>query len=205
MLKGMPDELKVWASHGDLSPSPPGFAVAATSNNAPVAVMEAPERGFYALLFHPEVAHTDRGKELLRNFASMSAAAPVTGRSGRSSTKQRRASRRRWGTAAWRAVCRAASTRRWPRRYPPRRRRSAAVHFRRQRPASPQRSAAGHGALQEVAMPVHHVDASTPFLDRSRASPTRAEAQDHRQDLHRCFHRQCAAGCGDSSSAQGTL
>ena len=43
--------------------------MAATSNNAPVAVMEAPEQGYYALLFHPEVAHTDRGKELLRNFA----------------------------------------------------------------------------------------------------------------------------------------
>ena len=52
MLKGMPDELKVWASHGDfVASAPPGFAVAATSNNAPVAVMEAPERGFYALLF----------------------------------------------------------------------------------------------------------------------------------------------------------
>ena len=70
MLKGMPDEMKVWASHGDfVAAAPPGFAVAATSNNAPVAVMEAPERGYYALLFHPEVAHTDRGKELLRNFA----------------------------------------------------------------------------------------------------------------------------------------
>jgi GMP synthase (glutamine-hydrolysing) len=70
MLKGIPDELKVWASHGDfVAAAPPGFAVAARSNNAPVAVMEAPERGYYALLFHPEVAHTDRGKELLRNFA----------------------------------------------------------------------------------------------------------------------------------------
>jgi len=70
MLKGMPEEMKVWASHGDfVATAPPGFAVAATSNNAPVAVMEAPERGYYALLFHPEVAHTDRGKELLRNFA----------------------------------------------------------------------------------------------------------------------------------------
>jgi GMP synthase (glutamine-hydrolysing) len=70
ILKGMPDEMKVWASHGDfVAAAPPGFAVAATSNNAPVAVMEAPERGYYALLFHPEVAHTDRGKELLRNFA----------------------------------------------------------------------------------------------------------------------------------------
>ena len=70
MLKGIPDELRVWASHGDfVASAPPGFAVAATSNNAPVAVMEAPEQGYYALLFHPEVAHTDRGRELLRNFA----------------------------------------------------------------------------------------------------------------------------------------
>ena len=70
MLKGMPDEMTVWASHGDfVATAPPGFSVAATSNNAPVAVMEAPERGYYALLFHPEVAHTDRGKQLLRNFA----------------------------------------------------------------------------------------------------------------------------------------
>ena len=70
MLKGMPDKLRVWASHGDfVATAPPGFAVAATSTNAPVAVMEAPDQGYYALLFHPEVAHTDRGKELLRNFA----------------------------------------------------------------------------------------------------------------------------------------
>ena len=70
MMKGIPDELRVWASHGDfVASAPPGFAVAATSNNAPVAVMEAPDQGYYALLFHPEVAHTDRGKELLRNFA----------------------------------------------------------------------------------------------------------------------------------------
>ncbi len=70
LLKGIPDELKVWASHGDfVATAPPGFTVAATSDNAPVAVMEAPEHGYYAMLFHPEVAHTDRGTELLRNFA----------------------------------------------------------------------------------------------------------------------------------------
>jgi len=70
LLKGIPDELKVWASHGDfVATAPPGFTVAATSNNAPVAVMEAPDRGYYAMLFHPEVAHTDRGTDLLRNFA----------------------------------------------------------------------------------------------------------------------------------------
>ncbi|MSO61586.1 MAG: glutamine-hydrolyzing GMP synthase [Acidobacteria bacterium] len=70
LLKGIPDQLKVWASHGDfVATAPPGFTVAATSNNAPVAVMEAADRGYYAMLFHPEVAHTDRGTELLLNFA----------------------------------------------------------------------------------------------------------------------------------------
>ncbi len=70
LLKGIPGELKVWASHGDfVATAPPGFTVAATSNNAPVAVMEAADRGYYAMLFHPEVAHTDRGSDLLRNFA----------------------------------------------------------------------------------------------------------------------------------------
>jgi GMP synthase (glutamine-hydrolysing) len=63
-------ELRVWASHGDfVSAAPPGFDVVATSANAPVAAMEAADRGLYALLFHPEVAHTERGKEILHNFA----------------------------------------------------------------------------------------------------------------------------------------
>lgn len=70
LLKGMPDQMRVWASHGDfVASAPSGFAVAATSNSAHVAVMESPDRGYYAMLFHPEVAHTDRGKDLLRNFA----------------------------------------------------------------------------------------------------------------------------------------
>jgi GMP synthase (glutamine-hydrolysing) len=70
MLQNVPGELRVWASHGDfVAAPPPGFAITATSANAPVAAMEAPDQGFYALLFHPEVAHTDRGSDLLRNFA----------------------------------------------------------------------------------------------------------------------------------------
>jgi GMP synthase (glutamine-hydrolysing) len=70
LFRELPSELRVWASHGDfVAAAPQGFAVAATSANAPVAAMEAPERGYYALLFHPEVAHTERGKEILRNFA----------------------------------------------------------------------------------------------------------------------------------------
>jgi GMP synthase (glutamine-hydrolysing) len=70
LFASVPGELRVWASHGDLVKSPPaGFAITATSANAPVAAMAAPERNMYALLFHPEVAHTDRGTDILRNFA----------------------------------------------------------------------------------------------------------------------------------------
>jgi GMP synthase (glutamine-hydrolysing) len=66
----IPRELRVWASHGDdVNAVPPGFHVAATSATAPIAAMEAPERDLYALLFHPEVAHTDHGLAILRNFA----------------------------------------------------------------------------------------------------------------------------------------
>jgi len=70
LLASVPGELRVWASHGDLvAAAPPGFSVTATSANAPVAAMADPDRRMYALLFHPEVAHTDRGTEILRNFA----------------------------------------------------------------------------------------------------------------------------------------
>jgi GMP synthase (glutamine-hydrolysing) len=66
----VPSTLRVWASHGDFVKSaPPGFQVTATSANAPVAAMVAEERRLYALLFHPEVAHTDHGLDILRNFA----------------------------------------------------------------------------------------------------------------------------------------
>jgi GMP synthase (glutamine-hydrolysing) len=67
---GTEEELRVWASHGDfVKAAPAGFAVTATSANAPVAAMAAPDRRMFALLFHPEVAHTDRGTDILRNFA----------------------------------------------------------------------------------------------------------------------------------------
>jgi GMP synthase (glutamine-hydrolysing) len=66
----VPSEIRVWASHGDFVATPPsGFEVVATSANAPVAAMANAERGLYALLFHPEVVHTDSGLEILRNFA----------------------------------------------------------------------------------------------------------------------------------------
>jgi GMP synthase (glutamine-hydrolysing) len=66
----VPGELRVWASHGDdVGAVPPGFSVAATSATAPIVAMEAPDRQLFALLFHPEVAHTDHGLTILRTFA----------------------------------------------------------------------------------------------------------------------------------------
>jgi GMP synthase (glutamine-hydrolysing) len=70
LFTSVPQQLRVWASHGDfVKAAPGGFEVTATSANAPVAAMAAPDRRLYALLFHPEVAHTDRGLDILRNFA----------------------------------------------------------------------------------------------------------------------------------------
>ncbi len=66
----VPDEIRVWASHGDfVAATPTGFSIVATSANAPIAAMADPSRALYAILFHPEVVHTERGLEILRNFA----------------------------------------------------------------------------------------------------------------------------------------
>jgi GMP synthase (glutamine-hydrolysing) len=70
LFASVPADLRVWASHGDfVKAAPAGFRVTATSANAPVAAMASVERRLYALLFHPEVAHTDHGVDILRNFA----------------------------------------------------------------------------------------------------------------------------------------
>jgi GMP synthase (glutamine-hydrolysing) len=61
--------LDVWMSHGDrVAAVPPGFAVIASSDNAPLAAMADESRGLYALQFHPEVTHTLQGGEILRRF-----------------------------------------------------------------------------------------------------------------------------------------
>ena len=59
----------VWMSHGDrVTILPEGFAVVATSENAPIAVIADEKRRFYAAQFHPEVVHTPQGAALIRNF-----------------------------------------------------------------------------------------------------------------------------------------
>jgi GMP synthase (glutamine-hydrolysing) len=70
LFAGVPEQVRVWASHGDFVAAPPaGFSVLATSANAPVAAMADIDRSLYALLFHPEVVHTEHGLDILRNFA----------------------------------------------------------------------------------------------------------------------------------------
>src|SRR5215212_7193147 len=65
ILASVGPELRVWASHGDfVKRAPAGFTVTATSANAPVAAMVDEDRRLYAILFHPEVAHTERGTEI---------------------------------------------------------------------------------------------------------------------------------------------
>jgi len=70
LFAGVPEAIRVWASHGDfVAAPPPGFTIAATSANAPVAAMANADRRLYALLFHPEVVHTESGLDIIRNFA----------------------------------------------------------------------------------------------------------------------------------------
>jgi GMP synthase (glutamine-hydrolysing) len=62
-------EQQVWMSHSDaIVAAPEGFRVTATTNDAPVAALEDRERGVYGVQFHPEVAHTERGQEILKHF-----------------------------------------------------------------------------------------------------------------------------------------
>jgi GMP synthase (glutamine-hydrolysing) len=60
---------QVWMSHGDhISAPPPGFRTVAVSEGAPFALIADDQRKFYGLMFHPEVAHTPHGAQLLKNF-----------------------------------------------------------------------------------------------------------------------------------------
>jgi len=70
LFHGLPPRLDVWMSHGDrVEALPPGFEPIATTPSAPFAAAEDRRRRFYAVQFHPEVVHTPRGKDVLRNFA----------------------------------------------------------------------------------------------------------------------------------------
>jgi GMP synthase (glutamine-hydrolysing) len=68
LFRELPESLNVWMSHADEATQlPSGFSVVARSSNALAAIEDEPRR-IWAVQFHPEVHHTKRGIDLLRNF-----------------------------------------------------------------------------------------------------------------------------------------
>jgi len=68
IFSGLPASMPVWMSHGDrITHLPPGFRSIAYSDNSPLAAMTN-DRGLIGIQFHPEVVHTQHGKQLLENF-----------------------------------------------------------------------------------------------------------------------------------------
>jgi GMP synthase (glutamine-hydrolysing) len=69
LFSEMPPEQIVWMSHNDSVTRPPdGFRTTASTATSPVAAFEDRTRGLYGVQFHPEVTHTPRGTDILKNF-----------------------------------------------------------------------------------------------------------------------------------------
>lgn len=69
LLKDIPERSNVWMSHGDsLKKLPDGFRVIARTNNAPICAVANESRKMFGVQFHPEVVHTENGRQLLSNF-----------------------------------------------------------------------------------------------------------------------------------------
>ncbi len=69
LFKDVHSKSVVWMSHGDrIAKLPKGFKATAFTDNSPVAAMENSIDKIYGLQFHPEVAHTQEGIKIIRNF-----------------------------------------------------------------------------------------------------------------------------------------
>jgi len=69
LFVALPEEQTAWMSHRDTVVEPPaGARIVATSEHTPVAAFEDPVRKRYGVQFHPEVAHTPYGQDVLKNF-----------------------------------------------------------------------------------------------------------------------------------------
>ena len=189
LFASLPDELRVWASHGDyVEAAPDGFAVVATSANAPVAAMQ--DR--LAPPLRPAVpsrsrAHRPRARD------------PAELRVRRLRLHRRLDDglvHRRGDGADPRAGGRGAGHLRAQRRrgldgrrgdHPSRHRRSAHVRVRRQRRAAPQRGDADPAPVRREAEAAARVRGRRRSVHRQarRRHRPRAQAQDHRADLHR--------------------
>jgi GMP synthase (glutamine-hydrolysing) len=78
LLAGLPEEQQVWMSHGDsVVRPPPGFRRTAATAATPVAAFEDAARGLFGVQFHPEVAHSERGLEVLKHFLTSAGCRPT--------------------------------------------------------------------------------------------------------------------------------
>ncbi|WP_295762939.1 glutamine-hydrolyzing GMP synthase [uncultured Oscillibacter sp.] len=69
LFRGLPAQSVTWMSHGDyMEAVPEGFRLCARSAACPNVAIADEARGFYGVQFHPEVGHTERGLDMLRNF-----------------------------------------------------------------------------------------------------------------------------------------
>lgn len=69
LFKGLPEKSVTWMSHGDyMEKVPDGFSLVAHSDACPNVAICDEKRGFYGVQYHPEVNHTEYGKDMIRNF-----------------------------------------------------------------------------------------------------------------------------------------
>src|SRR6056297_9693 len=69
LFKNINKEMKCWMSHTDyIEEAPEGFEITAKSDTCPAAAIKNEDKKVYAVQFHPEVQHTDFGREIIENF-----------------------------------------------------------------------------------------------------------------------------------------
>lgn len=69
LFKDVPESSTVWMSHTDYISEPPqGFEVVGYTDNCPCAAMQNTQKKIYAVQFHPEVTHSEYGKQIMKNF-----------------------------------------------------------------------------------------------------------------------------------------
>ena len=167
LLRDLPKEQQVWMSHQDqVTEAPEGFLTVATSDGARVAAMEDRDRGLFGVQFHPEVAHTPRGDEILRRFLYDVCGASPSWTSHSIIETQVEAIRSQVGEARdlrpvrWRRLC----GRRSPR--PRSDRRTADLCLRRPRAATSRGGRAGRGDLRShFEVDLIRVQAEDRFLE----------------------------------------
>ncbi len=198
---------RVWMSHGDRMESMPrGYEAIAHSSNSPIAAFRDRSRRRFGVQFHPEVVHTPRGARSCRTSCSASAAARPTGRWRASSSARWRRIRERVGRGPGhlRAVGRGrfdgdGGARTARDRRPP------DLRVRRQRPAAQERVRRSHARLPRALRLRPEGGRRFRALLEAPAGGggSRAQAKDHRRDVHRGLRAGGALDSGRRVSRPG--